>query len=78
AFPANTPPRLKHSEKTFADRIIFYRDESTSRSRNLNAAVHSTADDIDTPKPKKSLVAKLQYVYKKPWDVIKAVGSKLR
>ena len=74
AFPGNT--RAGSPVRSFSDRIIVYKIKASPPSPTLNAVVQSTRDE--TPKPKKSLVAKLQYIYKKPWDLIKAVGSKLR
>jgi hypothetical protein len=79
AFALRSSQKAESSERLFRDRVIYYKKAKPIREEPTLATVFPPVDDNNTaPKPKKSLVAKLQYVYKKPWDLIKAVGSKLR
>lgn len=68
------------SERTFGDHVVIYRTDFSPPARSY-AAVSSRIDDDDNhsrKSRKSSVVSKLQLVYKKPWDLIKAIGSKLR
>jgi hypothetical protein len=79
AFASRSAQRAERSERLFSDRIIYYKKAKPVRQEaSLTAVFPPVDDDNYTPKPKKSLVAKLQYVYKKPWELMKAIGSKLR
>jgi hypothetical protein len=75
AFARPASPGPKSIQGSFGDRIILYRAASRPPVRSFTPSI---AADEPAPKPKKSsLLAKLQLVYKKPWGVIKAIGSKL-
>ena len=76
AFPSPRPPGTEYPAEAFSDRVIVYRIKADRPSPALNAVVRSTSDN-DMPKQKRSFVSKLQYVYKKPWGLIRAIGSKL-
>jgi hypothetical protein len=78
AFPARTPAAAqKNREVTFGDRIILYKKPVSLPQRPLTAVAPAPNNGIQKRK-NNSLVAKLQWVYKKPWGLMKAVGSKLR
>jgi hypothetical protein len=77
AFPARTPASQKNREVTFADRVILYKKPVSLPERPLTAVAPAPNNGIQKRK-NNSLVAKLQWVYKKPWGLMKAVGSKLR
>lgn len=75
AFAPPASPGPKSIKDSFGDRVILYRAASRPPVRSFTPSI---AADEPAPKPKKSsLLAKLQVVYKKPWGVIKAIGSKL-
>jgi hypothetical protein len=78
AFPARTSPGTKNPVMTFSDRVILYKAPVTAPSRVLAAAAPPISDSGNLKRKNNSLVAKLQWVYKKPWGLMKAVGSKLR
>lgn len=72
-------PKSQSFEKSFGDHVVVYETETSRPTRNVTVVPPAIEDDDDAPQPKKSsLIAKLQFVYKKPWALIKAVGSKLR
>jgi hypothetical protein len=77
AFPARTPAGQMNREVTFGDRIIIYKKPVSQPERPLTAIAPPLNEGIQKRKSN-SLVAKLQWVYKKPWGLMKAVGSKLR
>ena len=77
AFPARTPAGQTNREMTFGDRIILYKKPVSQPQRPLTAVAPPINNEIQKRK-NNSLVAKLQWVYKKPWGLMKAVGSKLR
>ena len=78
AFPSRTSSGPKNVEVTFGDRIILYKKPVSPPGRPLTAAAPARRDDGNRKGKNNSLVAKLQWVYKKPWGLMKAVGSKLR
>ena len=66
-------------KKSFGKYVVAYTTDIGRPARGVTTVSPSTTADNFAPKRKKnSFVAKLQLVYKKPWDLIKAVGSKLR
>ena len=79
AFALNRSSGTKGLKKSFGDNVVIYAPAVSRPASAATVATASTSGDSYAPKLKKnSLVAKLQFVYKKPWDLIKAVGSKLR
>jgi hypothetical protein len=79
AYALRTSPKPKSSERSFGDYIVVYKTDISRPARSVTVGAPSIHDDNNTSKPKKnSVIAKLQLVYKKPWDLIKAIGSKLR
>ena len=77
AFPLRASSNTKGFKKSFDD-VVIYTTNIRRPARAVTVVSPSANADNYAPKPKKSLIAKLQLVYKKPWDLIKAVGSKLR
>jgi len=77
AFSARTSTGAKNHEVTFGDRVIVYNAPVQSSMRRPVAAA-ALSDNRNPRRSSNSLVAKLQWVYKKPWGLMKAVASKLR
>ncbi|HUR98173.1 MAG TPA: hypothetical protein VMZ26_08940 [Pyrinomonadaceae bacterium] len=77
AFPARTLRVPKNHEMTFGDRVIVYKAPANRLDRSVVTAQHPP-QNINRKRKNNSLVAKLQWVYKKPWGLMKSIGSKLR
>jgi hypothetical protein len=76
-YTARVEPKAPRDRSLPANIVITYRGAPAKPVAPAHTAVVESESPLVKAK-KSSLIAKLQVVYKKPWDLLKTVGSKLR